>query len=328
LYGSLWGSMYINIILHYISYFLLFVRFLFIFLFMKLPPPEARKWPKHSLQWIEDKVLYCSIPATWDLPLLLKQFQRTSLLYDSVVVGGPGIYLLPDYFKDLEPYVTVGKYYPGVLQRFNKFATKTTVGCPKNCKFCPVTTVEPEFQCLPDWPDGQLIWDNNLLAAPIEHFDKVIDMLSKYNWSDFAAGLDAQYMDVYHAQRISRLKNCIVRLACDSSKNWDRFYSAVETLLIAGFPKSRIRVFSLVGFNEGIDSDWERCIKIKETKCSVIPTWYHDVSTTERNTVLECQKEWGWNEYERKRIFSYFYYHKGSPYSKTVFDKDIPFKMM
>lgn len=295
---------------------------------MKIPPPEARKWPKHALQWIEDRVLYCSIPFTWDLPPLLKQFEQKSLLYDSVVVGGPGIYLLPDYFKSLEPYVTVGNYYPDVLRRYNKFSTKTTVGCPKKCKWCPVTLIEPEFQCLPEWNEGQMIWDNNLLAAPVEHFDKVIDMLSQYNWSDFAAGIDAQYLDVYHAQRIARLRNCIVRLACDSNKNFDRFFGAFEKLLIAGFPKSRIRVFCLVGFNEGIDSDWARCMRIKESKCSVVPTWYHDVSTTARNAVLDCQKEWGWNEYERKRIFSYFYYHKGSPYSQNVFDKDVPFKYL
>lgn len=295
---------------------------------MKIPPVEARKWPKHAVQWIKDDVLYCSIPFTWDLPALTEQFKHKSKLYSSVVVGGPGIYLLPEYFKEFEPYVTVGQYYPGVLRRYSKYSTKTTVGCPKKCPWCPVKIIEPEFQCLPEWPSGQMVWDNNLLAAPVSHFDKVIEMLSEFNWSDFAAGLDAQYMDIYHAQRIARLKNCVVRLACDSVKNYERFYSGLEKLLVAGFPKSRIRVFCLVGFEEGIDSDWARCKQISEAKVTVIPTWYHDCSNTLRNKVLPCQREWGWNEYERKRIFAYYYYHKGSPYSKNVFDKEIPFKMM
>jgi len=295
---------------------------------MRLPPPEARVWPKHSIQWIVDRVLYVSIPATWDLPPLLNQFNRNSILYDSIIVGGPGIYLIPDYFKSLEPYVTVGKYYPGVLQKFNPFATKTTVGCPKACKWCPVKVVEPEFQCMPEWPDGQLIWDNNLLAAPLPHFDKVIDGLSKHKWSDFAAGLDAQFLEPYHAQRIARLRNCIVRLACDTMQNKERFLSAIDILLSAGFPRSRIRTFCLVGFNEGIDSDWQRAMWIRSLKISVVPTWYHNCTTTEFNKVIPEQIDWGWNEYERKRIFSYFYYHKGSPYSQSVFDKDLPFQMM
>ena len=66
-----------------------------------------------------------------------------------------------------------------------------------------------------DWPDLPVLCDNNLLAAPLSHFDKVIDRLIRHGWCDFNQGVDARLLTDYHARRIAEIKQPQVRLAFD-----------------------------------------------------------------------------------------------------------------
>jgi len=118
------------------------------------------EWPKSATPWIEARTLFVSVPFTWCLPELRERLKCGDMFYDAAVVGGPAMRLMPDYFADM-PHVTVGDSIPGVLQRINPLATRTTVGCPNRCAFCAVPITEGSLfhpyitHCLTVYPRGR-----------------------------------------------------------------------------------------------------------------------------------------------------------------------------
>jgi hypothetical protein len=266
-------------------------------------------WPKKPIYWIENRILYVSIPFTWSLPEVRKVICRKGLFAKSVVVGGPGIYLMPDYFRDIG-YVKVGRRFRGVLQKINPLATKTSVGCPRACRFCGVRFFEGKFKELSVWPDLPVICDSNLLACSQKHFDRVVDRLVRWGWADFNQGLDCRLLTDYHARRLSEIKRPMIRLALDSMGLKDRWETAFEKLREGGISKSNIRSYALIGFNSDPAEAWARCNWIeKKIKIKVQPMWYHLLNSLRENTVTEEQKRLGWNDYERMKIMRYFYHH-------------------
>jgi len=126
-------------------------------------------WPKQPIWWKKRGQWYCSITFTWQLPDV-----RQIILDNNIrpIVGGPAVYLLPNFLGDV---ADIQRDYPGVLQRANPLATRTTFGCPRACKFCGVRTIEGPYRELKDWPDLPVLVDSNFLASSWGHFNRVID---------------------------------------------------------------------------------------------------------------------------------------------------------
>jgi len=274
-------------------------------------PLQQPYWPNGPTRWIKNNTLFVSIPFTWNLPALRVEFEQRDFEYNRIVVGGPALKLMPGYFSDKN--IAEALFYPGVLQRINPLATRTTIGCPNRCGFCAVPKTEGAFVELDDWPDLPIICDNNLLAASRKHFDKVCDRLEKHKWSDFNQGLDARLLTDYHAGRLARLPGCIVRLALDSIKTECVWMEAYESLIAHKFPKSRIRSYVLCGFESCPSDAWERCGFIETFGVKALPQWFHPLDALEQNAVLDCHRKYGWNEREKNRIMGYFYKHRGTP---------------
>ena len=132
--------------------------------------------------------MYLSVPFTWLLP----EARAAAVAYSGPVrVGsGPAVDLMPDYLADV---AQVGGESPiPPLAIHNPLATFTTRGCPNRCPFCAVPLIEGDLRELEDWPVRPIICDNNLLAASLKHFDKVIDRLKTLPWVDFNQGLEAR----------------------------------------------------------------------------------------------------------------------------------------
>lgn len=262
------------------------------------------KWPKAPTIWIENRTLYASIPFTWDLPKMRNRLMQRSIEWDTAIVGGPGVYLMPSFFDGMD-HVSIGYDFPGVLQRVNPMATRTTTGCVRRCPFCAVRTIEGRFKELDDWPNLPILADNNLLAAGREHFDRVIDRLKQWGWADFNQGLDARLLSSYHAHRIAEIKKPIVRLALDSINYAEQWGVAFDVLREAGITLKSIRSYALIGFDSDPSEAWQRCEWIEKHGIKVLPMWFHALDQLEKNIVTDAQAELGWNDYERRRIMQW-----------------------
>lgn len=266
-------------------------------------------WPKKPTRWFDGRTMFVSVPFTWNLPSLRDEILAGSLLWDHVVLGGPAIKLMPHYLANL-PMVTLRDSHPGVLQRVNPRATKTTLGCPRRCGFCGVKTIEPKYVELEDWPDLPEITDSNLLAASEHHFDRVMDRLERWTGADFNQGLDARLLNEHHVERLARLKRPFIRMAIDSMAVAEIWADAIQRLHAAGCRKADLRCLAVVGFNDTPDEAWERLRFVKANGVSPSPTWFHPLDALEMNTVTDRQKALGWTDDERKRFMQWWYWRR------------------
>ena len=265
-------------------------------------------WPKGRTSWRDGRTLYMSIPFTWNLPGAYRYLSQGSLLWDYAVVGGPAVQLMPDYFSGLHR-VEIGQDMPGVLQKVNPWATRTTLGCIRNCSFCAVKSLEGKFRELDDWPDLPVVCDNNLLAASTRHFDRVMDRLEGWGWADFNSGLDARILNEHHAKRLERIKGTI-RLSLDDPSYCSYWEQAYCKLRAAKIPKHRIRTYVLVGFKDDPGMAWDQCNFIRSHGIDPLPQWFHPLDALGKNQVTPEQQANGWNDYERRRIMQWFYKRK------------------
>lgn len=280
---------------------------------MVIPPQGTPDWPRGPYRWVADRTLFVSIPFTWNLAPVKKELMQTSTQYEKMVVGGPATALVPNAFDEM-PWVDVGTDSPGILQRTHKFATRTTLGCPRHCSFCAVGTgcVEPGgLRELCEWPNLPVICDNNLFAASQAHFDKVMDGLENWEWCDFNQGVDARLLTDHHAERIARIKEPMVRLALDHEKGKDGWAKALDTLLKAKIAKRKIRSYVLVGYKTDPQEAWQRCEFVSKFGIKALPQWYHALDATKQNAVTDEQAGWGWTEDDRQGIMGYYYRHRG-----------------
>lgn len=273
-------------------------------------------WHQGILSWEDPNGSLCiSVVFTWHLPEVRKYAE--AMRHRRIRIGGPAVSLMPRFLMDCG--AELGGDYPGVLQKFNPLATRTSVGCIRQCKFCSVPIIEglPVLQKtgkrqaeLDDWPDLPVIADNNLLANSVTHFDRVCDRLEKWEWCDFNQGTDARLLTEHHAERLARLKRPVVRLALDSMTYVDSWDAALEILIRAGVSKNNIRTYALMAFGTSPDESWKVCQHIESRGIKVLPQWFHDLDALEHNIVTERQKALGWNDYERRRLMQWFYQHK------------------
>ena len=278
-------------------------------------------WQKGILTWDSDDGCLCiSVVFTWNLPEARKYAE--SLPHRRVRIGGPAVSLMPEFLAGCG--AEIGGQYPGVLQKFNPLATRTSVGCIRLCKFCSVPIIEGlptlmEFGKrqaeLQDWPDLPVIADNNLLANSVKHFDRVCDRLEKHPWCDFNQGTDARLVTDHHAERLARLPRGVIRLALDSMSYADAWERAFERLRKAGVPKKNIRSYVLCAWPEAQipatpDQAWTVCKFVEDHGVKPLPQWFHGLDALEHNVVTDAQQKLGWTDYERRRLMQWFYQHK------------------
>ncbi|MBE3120315.1 MAG: hypothetical protein IMZ50_16380 [Candidatus Atribacteria bacterium] len=267
-------------------------------------------WPKGPYRWQVDDVLYVSIPFTWNLPTVRAELQQGSWLWNRAVVGGPATRLMPDYLAGVDG-VTVGDTMPGILQRVNLLATRTSIGCPRKCAFCGVRVFEPEFAELDDWPDLPIICDNNLMACSLQHIERVCYRLAKWEGVDFNQGLDARLMTDDHARLLAIIPKAKCRMSCDSIREQDDIAEAAGLMQAAGIPKSRMPIYALIAFDTDPQECWTRLLWLEAQHFTVCPMWYHALDCLQWNTVTDAQKALGWSDKERTRIMGYFYKRRG-----------------
>lgn len=258
-------------------------------------------WPRGPYYWIEDRILYISIPFTWNLPDVRAKILQHDFRYDRVIVGGPAVQLMPEYLKDIAE--TPGQL-PGVLQKVNPFATKTTIGCPNKCKFCAVGSGKIDggvFRELDDWPNLNVICDNNPLACSRKHFDKIIDRAKLLKWVDIQ-NLEARLLTKYHAGRLAELKGLKTRIAWDCTSQEKYVIRALDLLKKAGINKNRVGCYVLIGYKDTPEDALYRLQTLKDLGIKPNPMRYNPLNAMTRDEYVSDK----WTHKELKRFMRYW----------------------
>lgn len=255
-------------------------------------------WSKGIIEWMDNNVVYISVPFTWKLEEARQRATFWSTFYE-VTVGGPAVDLMPYFFSGVD---TVVGESVNALPRHNPDATFTSRGCIRKCKFCAVPKIEGDLVELDNWEPKPIICDNNLLACSKVHFDKVIDSLKNVPGVDFNQGLDARLLTNYHAIRIAELHIGAVRLAWDNTKSESKVMGAISKLNKVGISNSAIRVYVLIGFDDTPEDALYRLQTLKDIGIRPCPQRFNPLDTLRRDSYVSPN----WTDRELRKYMRYW----------------------
>ena len=256
------------------------------------------EWSKKPVHWETNAAHYYSIVFSWDLWDFLATAQ-TELDGKRIVIGGPAVDINRAWVPD---WIETPKRISPVLRLHNSEATRTTIGCVRKCGFCAVPHIEPEYKELDEWEIKPVVVDNNLMAASMKHFGKVIDSMKGLDWCDFNQGLDARLLTQCHAERLSELKSPIIRLAFDSVGYEEHFLNAYYRLRLVRIPKKNIRAYVLIGYQDTPEDALYRLRLVQSLGIMPNPMRYQPVDSKRRNEYVGEN----WTHKELDRYMSYW----------------------
>lgn len=187
------------------------------------------------------------------------------------VFGGTGYNLqstLPAWVEVCTPdYSLYPERYFKKLKRSPFAIGHTTRGCPNSCEFCVVPAKEGGLSIATDdirqfWTGQQeiVLLDNNLTAAPFEHFERIIQQIRENRLIvDFSQGLDIWLLNEEHlkilrpggrdnSKEAVRLGGKRLHFAWDKIDD-ERHVRAGIKLLTKYYHPHDISFYVLVGFN-------------------------------------------------------------------------------
>lgn len=224
-------------------------------------------------------------------------------LYPDAEVWLGGIYasLLPEHaalsgadrvhkglFYEAENYVPawdlVPKWKGSIL-----FASR---GCIRRCGFCSVPKLEGRPHALRTGISDMIypghtrviLWDNNILGN--ENWRDIFDALLKISPPlevDFNQGLDARCVTDEAAEKISRMKMPLVRLAYDFRGVGPYVRRAVDLLTARGIRKRKIVVYVLFNYTDNPQDFFERVRDLLSWGVTAYPMRYEPLTSLDKN---------------------------------------------
>ena len=209
----------------------------------------ARVFPTKTSYCPDDKDAYFGVPDsitpqydevhisctfTWDIDKAYKLQSSWCSNAKIVRVGGVAI-----NGESTQPFMS-GMY-------LKRGVTITSRGCPNKCSFCMVKNDLIEFDT---FPVGNIVQDNNFLACSEQHKDRVYRMLKTQKGVEFKGGLEASRINLKTAEDLRSLRIKSLWLACDNDSNIKQLQKAVDILFNAGFRKSHLYCYVLIGKEE------------------------------------------------------------------------------
>ena len=185
-------------------------------------------------------------------------------LPEGTIRGGSGygnyeITLTPEQEKAFPDY----SLYP----EWNAAIGFTTRGCVRRCPFCIVPIKEGRLRVVGDIYDfwnGQrkiVLLDNNLTAAPMEHFRLILNQIIENNLQpDFSQGLDIRLLNEEQAYLLSKIRigrNGHIHFAWDNINDEEAVRKGIA-LLAKYMPLRRIMFYVLIGYNSTPEEDLYR----------------------------------------------------------------------
>jgi len=264
---------------------------------------RRNKFPKKA-----PDLIYVTSLFTWAWKPVWKAVRTFKAWFPDAEVWLGGLYasLLPDHARlsgadriyqgifyeaeDLMPDYSLVPDWDGSII----FASR---GCNNKCVFCAVPRLEGRIHSCQRsirhliWPDHKkvIFFDNNVLASPFWRniFDEVIELGLTV---DFNQGLDSRLLSEEAAQKISRMKIPVVRLAYDSPSQKPFVKRAIDSLHENGVSKREILVYTLFNFTESPDEFFDRVRHILGWGAVCYPMRFQPCDTLEKNSYVS--KKW------------------------------------
>lgn len=268
-------------------------------------------WGSGLVDWTDGEVAYISVVFSWQMQQAYQKAVWYKQMGKNIMVGGPAVKCRPHSFDGIA--LVNGDI--DALPHHNPNATFTTRGCPRNCPFCIVRIIEPEFKELPNYTPRPIICDNNFLSCSRRHFDKVVDSLKPLEAVDFNQGLDFRYMSSYHISRLAELDLKWLRVAWDNINDESAFRDGVE-LITKYIPKSRVIVYALIGYEDTPDDALYRLQTIRELGLKAFPMRYQPWETTRKNSYVA--PSWTHRELRRYMVYWSHMYLSSIPFQEFV----------
>lgn len=177
--------------------------------------------------------VHISVVFKWDIRKaqdLAIQWRRHAKI---IRIGGPAINGESD-----KPFVAGMYLRPGI--------TITSRGCVNSCPFCLVRRGLVEFD---QFPEGNIIQDNNVLACSARHWRLVMGMLKTQKSICFKGGLDKYRITPKIIEDLRGLRIKEFWLACDQPRGIEPLRKVVYLLRKAGFTRHHIHCYVLIGDN-------------------------------------------------------------------------------
>jgi hypothetical protein len=234
---------------------------------------EKNKWLGTFYEKITGDHAYISIIFSWQLQEAIKRINLLKNQGLDVIVGGPAaVYAGIDSGLDLADAVSW----------HNPDACRTSKGCPFHCEFCINQNIE--YHEYDNWIPRPIVIDDNITAGSVKHFDKVIDSLKQFDEVDFNQGISAALVNSHHADRLKELNLKYIRMAWDNINYESKFMRGWDVLRRAGFPRSKIAVYVLIGFNDTPDDARYRLEMVRRLGGIPFCMRYQPLDTPKRNS--------------------------------------------
>lgn len=255
---------------------------------------EIYQWRKGVVDWTHGDARYFSVVFSWDIPRAKQMIAREKR---KCYVGGPAVYRLPHEFKDIAEVC----YDPPIepLPLHNPYATFTSRGCPRRCKFCIVPDIEGKLRELETFRPAPIICDNNFLACSDAHIDRVIEAIRHFDLVDLQ-GLDARLFNGQHARMLRRLKKVVLRFALDYAGMEEETLRAVRLAQEHGFKD--VRVYVLLGFKDTPEDALRRLELVRSWGCLPTPQRYQPLDAKIKNSHIAPS----WTERWLKDVMRYY----------------------
>lgn len=250
-------------------------------------------WHKSFVERIEGKQALLSVVFSWDVGKATVRACELICQGYSVSIGGPAARYAG---------ICCGDGVSEAIHWHNPDACMTSTGCVNDCPFCIVAKTEGDLREKDSWIPRPIVCDNNLTACSRRHFDKVIDSLKQLKQVDINQGLSAQLMTPHHADRLRELDMKYVRLAWDNVNYEQHFMRGWDILRRAGFPRSMISVYVLIGFHDTPDDALYRLETTRRLGGVPFPMRYQPLGAPKRN----CHVGEHWTHKELVRFCRYW----------------------
>ena len=236
-----------------------------------------------GLEYTPEKVLITSLFTYWsELVWETVGYYKARFPAAEVVVGGIYASLMPDHCAQSgcdDVFVGLHEEAERLAPALDLVETDFQIinasrGCPRECAFCGVWRIEPDFTYKQSvvqeiQANRVLFYDNNLLANP--YIGTILDEIAALRVKgrvvtcEAQCGIDGRLLTVELACSLKRARFVYPRIAWDHGyEEHDAVARQIEMLLNAGYDRRHVYVFMLYNFDlsyEELDKKRRKCFE-------------------------------------------------------------------